>query len=77
MTEFWLRFWIILVIFATFYTKAVSQALVPDTSYTPAVKNAIDFYSTLLKEQLHLFNGKEYKEYSHPFDEGHPFFMGE
>lgn len=66
---------IIFVIFVTLHTRAITQELLPDTSSSPAVKNAVNFYSTSLTEQLHLYNGKEYQDYAVPFDEGHPYFL--
>jgi hypothetical protein len=66
---------LIMVIFFCFSTPGISQALVPDTSLSPAAKQAIAFYSTTLKEQLRLFNGKEYQDYMLPFDKGHPYFI--
>jgi hypothetical protein len=66
---------VIFVIFVHLHTKAISQSLLPDASSSPAVKNAINFYSTSLTEQLRLYNGKEYQDYPLPFDEGHPYFI--
>ncbi|WP_147204112.1 hypothetical protein [Segetibacter aerophilus] len=75
MTGLQIRSLLISVIFLCFSIPGISQALVPDSSLSPAAKSAISFYSTTLKEQLRLYNGKEYQEYILPFDEGHPYFI--
>lgn len=52
-----------------------SQGLGLDTSSLPAYKNAVTFYNKTLKEELHLFNGKEDKGYAYQFTEGTPYFL--
>lgn len=70
-----IRYLIIFVIFVSVDNKAYSQAILPDSASLPEEKNVIARYSNTLSEQLHLYNGKEYTEYSHPFEEGQPYFI--
>lgn len=63
------------VILAILQINAAAQVLLPDTTSSPAIKNAIQFYSTTLHEQLHLYNGTAYHEYVMSFEEGDPYFL--
>ncbi|MDQ6812818.1 MAG: hypothetical protein M3040_03630 [Bacteroidota bacterium] len=65
----------IFVIMVGFGPKAVTQSLLVDSTATPAVKNALAFYNSTFADQLHLYNGKEYKDYTHKFDSGLPYFI--
>ena len=65
----------IVIAFVIVHTNTLSQSLVPDTASSPAENNVIKFYNAALSEQLHLYNGKEYKDYAMPFDEGSPYFI--
>lgn len=66
----------IFVIVLLLYTRLSAQGLQPDSSSSlPAIKNIVDFYNKSLSEQLHLYNGKEYKDYPYQFNEGHPYFL--
>jgi hypothetical protein len=69
------RYLILSVIFVFLINKASSQAILPDSTSLPAERSAISLYSNTLNEQLHLYNGKEYTEYSHAFEEGQPYFI--
>lgn len=66
---------LLFVIFSINLSIVSSQSLAPDTTASPAVKNAIDYYNSVFAEQLHLYNGKEYVDYSRPFEEGQPYFL--
>lgn len=67
---------LIFVIVLLLYTRLSAQGLQPDSSSSlPVFKNIVDFYNKSLSEQLHLYNGKEYKEYPYQFNEGHPYFL--
>ncbi len=57
------------------YFNSKSQSLRPDTSSLPAYKNAVALYNQALKEELHLFNGREEKGYPYQFTEGIPYFL--
>ena len=71
-----LKVFIVSIIQLTFSTISFSQSLVADTGTSPAVKNAVSYYNSLFSEQLHLYNGKEYKDYVQTFTEGQPYFEG-
>lgn len=74
MKRLQIPFSILFVIIIICQNNAFCQSLFADTSLSPAIRNAINIYSTTLTEQLGLYNGKEYEEYITPFDEGHPYF---
>ena len=64
----------VLILLLLFYNQSLSQRLRP-TSSLPAYKNAIAFYNQSLREELHLFNGKEEQAYPYQFSEGTPYFL--
>ncbi|MDP9230846.1 MAG: hypothetical protein M3O67_09280, partial [Bacteroidota bacterium] len=67
---------VIFVIVLLLYVRLSGQGLQPDSSSSlPAFKSIVDFYNKSLSEQLHLYNGKEYKDYPYQFNEGHPYFL--
>ncbi len=66
---------LIFVILSALYTQSQSQQLAPDTSSPPAFKNVMASYNNSFAGQLHLFNGKEYRDYRKPFEEGQPYFI--
>lgn len=66
---------LVLLLLVIFYTSSISQSLVPDTSSAPDYKNAVAFYNQSLSEELHLFNGREYKGYADKFSTGTPYFL--
>ncbi len=68
---------LVLLLLVIFYTSSISQSLVPDTSSAPEYKNAVAFYNQSLSEELHLFNGREYKGYAEQFNEGTPYFLSD
>lgn len=70
-----MRSLIILVVFFIFCNSSLSQSLAPDTSSLPAFKKVLTFYSKSFGNQLHIYNGKEYRPYRRPFDEGQPYFV--
>lgn len=69
------KFFLALLLLTVISFHSLSQQLVPDTSSSPAYKNAVTFYNQSLHEELHIFNGKEDKGYLHKFDEGTPYFI--
>ncbi len=69
------KFPLVLILTISIYSNSKSQGLSPDTSSLPAYKNAVAFYNETLREELHLFNGKEDKVYPYQFTEGTPYFL--
>lgn len=63
------------VIFLVICHKSFSQDLRFDSSSLPAVKDLAADYNKTFVEQLHLYNGIQYREYHKPFDEGQPYFV--
>lgn len=70
-----IKWLIIFGMFAALPATSLSQTLAPDASAAPAFKNALAVYNNSFADQLHLFNGTEYRDYSRPFDEGQPYFV--
>jgi hypothetical protein len=67
-----------LILFVIFFFNnyiVSSQSLAPDTAASIAEKNAISYYNAVFAQQLHLYNGKEYIDYSRPFEDGQPYFL--
>ena len=71
LTKFFLTSLLITVI----SIHSLSQELLADSSSSPDYKNAVTFYNHSLNEELHVFNGKEDKEYFYKFNEGTPYFI--
>ena len=70
-----MKYNIVLLVLIMLSNSSVSQSITPDTSLSPAYKNAVAFYSQSLGEELHMFNGREYKGYREQFSEGTPYFL--
>lgn len=66
----------VLVLLLLLHNYSISQRLRPNSSL-PAYKNALAFYNQSLKEELHLFNGKEDQGYPYPSSEGTPYFLSD
>src|SRR4051794_5907994 len=65
----------IFVICASIPYAVVSQVLAADSTFSTAGRNALRFYNATLSQQLHIYNGPEYHDYVHTFQQGQPYFM--
>lgn len=70
-----LKFPLAVLLLILLYHNCISQSLVPDSFASPAYKNTVTYYNQSLSEELHLFNGKENKEYPNVFSTGTPYFI--
>ncbi len=73
----WMKCYVVLLLPVMLYHSSFSQSIKPDTSSSPEYKNALAFYNQSLSEELHLFNGREYKGYTDKFSEGTPYFQSD
>jgi len=69
-----LKFYLVSLVLVLVYNNCFSQNLVSDSS-TPGYKNAVAFYNQSLARELHLFNGRENRPYTHKFRTGTPYFL--
>lgn len=75
MPKLLVKFSLALIALTLIYYNSISQSLVPDTSSSPAYKNAVALYNQSLTEELHVFNGREDKGYTQQFSVGTPYFL--
>lgn len=75
MTLLQIKFLFIFVISFLVENTLISQNLATDTSSSGAAKSTLSLYNTAFHQQLNLYNGKEYKDYLHPFEQGQPYFL--
>lgn len=68
---------LIAFIFLLCFKLSFSQMQKADTAFVQAsISNAIQVYETEFKNQSHLYNGSEYRDYQ-PLEDEHPFFPTE
>src|SRR3954447_21073730 len=70
-----MKFRLILPVLLLLCDTLLSQSILPDTSAPEGYKNAVALYNTSIREELHLFNGRESNDYNHPFVQGTPYFI--
>jgi len=75
MPRLQIKYVLIFVILVAFRTKGVTQSLSVDSTASSGVKNALALYNQSLTDQLHLYNGREYKDYVQAFEVGQPYFL--
>ena len=71
------KYFLLFVILVSICATISAQTLQHDTVFvSDAIKNTKDDYLQIMKGQLHLFNGADYKEYR-PVKDEHPYYISE